>query len=79
MARVTRPKSKPNQLQAESGLTRSGEDPAHDAAQPHQELPQRHVLLADRHHQRAGVVLDEDPRDAVAPRRVVDHPLLKGD
>lgn len=28
-----------------------GEYTADDAAQSHQELPQRHVLLADRHHQ----------------------------
>lgn len=68
----------PNLHRAEPGLTRGGEDPADDAAQPHEELPQRHVLLTDCHHQRAGVVLDEDPRDAMASCCVVYHPLLRG-
>lgn len=34
------------------------------------------MLLGDRHRQRAGVVLHKDARDAVAARRMVDHPLL---
>lgn len=57
-------------------LACGGEDSPDDAAEPHQEASQRHVLLAHRHHQGAGVVLHEDPRDAMAARRVVDHPLL---
>lgn len=63
----------------EPSLTRGGENPPDDSAEAHQELPEGHVLLGDRHHQRAGVVLHEDARDAVAARRVVDHPLLGED
>lgn len=59
-----------------SELARGGENASDDAAQSHQELPERHVLLAHRHHQGAGVVFDEDAGDAVAARRVVYRPLL---
>lgn len=60
------------------GLTRGGENSPDDSAEAHQELPEGHVLLGDRHRQRAGVVLHKDARDAVAARRMVDHPLLGG-
>lgn len=63
-------------LCAEPRLTSGGENSPHDSAEAHQELPEGHVLLGDRHRQRAGVVLHKDARDAVAARRVVDHPLL---
>lgn len=43
--------------------------------QSHQELPERHMLLADHHHQRAGVVLDEDAGNTVTARGVVYHPF----
>lgn len=58
-------------------FTCGGENAPDDATQPHQELPQGHVLLANRHHQGAGVVLDEDAGDAVTSCRVVDDPLLR--
>lgn len=64
-------------IAVETRLTCCGKYPPDDAAQPHQELPQRHVLLADRHHQRAGIVLHEDARHAVTARGVVYHPLLE--
>lgn len=60
-----------------SRLACGGEYASDDAAQSHQELPERHVLLAHGHHQGAGVVLDEDARNAVAARCVVYHPLLR--
>lgn len=59
------------------GLTGGGEDAPDDSAQPHQELPERHVLLGDRHRQGAGVVLHEDARNTVTARGVVDHSLLE--
>lgn len=34
------------------------------------------MLFADRHHQRAGVVLDKDAGNAVTARCMVYHPLL---
>lgn len=61
----------------EPRLTCRGKNAPDDSAQPHQELPQRHVLFGDGHHQRAGVVLHKDARDAVTARRVVYHPLLE--
>lgn len=60
----------------ETRLACRGEYTPDNPTKSHQELPQRHMLLADRHHQRAGVVLDKDARNAVAARRVVYHPLL---
>lgn len=63
-------------IAVETSLACRGEYPPDDAAQSHQELPQRHVLLADRHHQRAGVVLHKDAGNAVTARGVVYHPLL---
>lgn len=64
-------------ISAETRLACGGEYSPNDAAQSHQELPQRHVLLTDRHHQRAGVVLHEDARHAVAPCSMVYHPRLE--
>lgn len=57
--------------------TCGGEDASDDAAQTYQKLPERHVLLAHFDHQRADVILHEDPRDAVAARRVVDGAFLR--
>lgn len=57
-------------------LTCRGENAPDDSAQSHQELPQRHVLLGDRHRQRAGVVLHKDARHTVTAHGVVYHPLL---
>lgn len=64
-------------LKLNTRLACGGEYSPDDAAQSHQELPQRHVLLADRHHQRAGVVLHKDAGNAVTARCVVYHPLLE--
>lgn len=61
----------------EPRLTCRGENAPGDSAQPHQELPQRHVLFGDGHHQRAGIVLHKDARDTVTARRMVYHPLLE--
>ena len=55
-----------------------GEDAPNDATEPDQELPQWHVLLGNRHHERADVILHEDPRDTVASCCVVDHTVLEG-
>lgn len=64
-------------LKSNTRLACGGEYSPDDAAQSHQELPQWHVLLADRHHQRAGVVLHKDAGNAVTARCVVYHPLLE--
>lgn len=55
-----------------------GEYATNYATQSHQELPKGHMLLADRHHQRAGVVLDKDARNTVTARGVVYHPFSLG-
>lgn len=52
-----------------------GEYSPDNATKSHQELPQRHMLLADRHHQRAGVILHKDAGHTVTACRVVYHPL----
>lgn len=51
------------------------ENASYDATEPHEELPQGHVLLSHLHHQRADVILHKDPRNPMTPRRVVDHSL----
>lgn len=54
-----------------------GEYAPNDATQSHQELPQRHMLLADRHHQGADVVLHKNARNSVTACCVVYHPFLE--
>lgn len=72
-------KKKQNLIAAETRLACGGEYSPNDATQSHQELPQRHVLLTDCHHQRAGVILQEDARHAVAACSMVYHPLLQNE
>lgn len=55
------------------------ENASYDATEPHEELPQGHVLLSHLHHQRADVILHKDPRNPMTPRCVVYHSLPLGD
>lgn len=54
-----------------------GEYAPDNTTQSHQELPQRHMLLPDCHHQRAGVIFDKDAGDAVAACCMIYYPLLR--